>query len=76
MGLIILVAITVGAGTNYPENSVDRIFLVLVLLFWMGFGIQQVIVINTLVMLIASFLFFSAARPQLTQRSRAVMGVL
>jgi uncharacterized membrane protein YfcA len=72
-GLIILVAIIVGGVTTYLKITIDRIFLVLLLLFWIGFGIQQAIVINALVMLLASLLFFRAARPQLAQLPRTVM---
>ncbi len=73
VGQIMLVMIFVGGVTTYLKITIDRIFLVLLLSFWMGYGIQQAIVINALVMLLASLLFFRAARPQLAQLPRTVM---
>ncbi|MCF8565895.1 sulfite exporter TauE/SafE family protein [Alicyclobacillus tolerans] len=65
--LIILIAVIVGFVTTYLKITIDRIFLVLLLVLWMGFGIQQAVVINALVMLLASLLFFRGARRQLSQ---------
>lgn len=64
--LVILIALIVGFVTTYLKITIDRIFLVLLLVLWMGFGIQQAVVINALVMLLASLLFFRGARPQLS----------
>ncbi|QQE81583.1 hypothetical protein [Alicyclobacillus sp. SO9] len=70
--LVILIALIVGVVTTYLKNTIDRIFLVLLLVLWVGFGIQQAVVINALVMLLASLLFFRGARPQLFQLPGAV----
>lgn len=65
--LVILIALIVGIVTTYLKITIDRIFLVLLLVLWMGFGIQQAVVINALVMLLASLLFFRGTRQQLSQ---------
>ncbi|QSO47747.1 TSUP family transporter [Alicyclobacillus mengziensis] len=65
--LAILITLIVGFVTTYLKITIDRIFLVLLLVLWMGFGIQQAVVINALVMLLASLLFFRGARPQLAK---------
>lgn len=65
--LVILIVFIVGSVTTYLKITIDRIFLVLLLVLWMGFGIQQAVVINALVMLLASLLFVRGARPQLAQ---------
>ena len=70
--LVILVALIVGLVTTYLKITIDRFFLVLLLVLWMGFDIQQAVVINALVMLLASLLFFRGARSQLSQLPSAV----
>jgi len=65
--LVGLIVVIVGFVTTYLKITIDRIFLVLLLVLWMGLGIQQAIVINTLVMLLASLLFFRGTRTQLAQ---------
>ncbi|QQE78221.1 TSUP family transporter [Alicyclobacillus sp. SO9] len=70
--LVILVAFIVGFVTTYLKITIDRIFLVLLLVLWMGFGIQQAVVINALVMLLASLLFFRGAKSQLSQLPNTV----
>jgi len=63
--LVILISIIVGFVTTYLKMAIDRFFLVLLLVLWMGFGIQQAIVINALVMLLASLIVFRSLRSQL-----------
>ncbi|PWI54266.1 hypothetical protein [Sulfoacidibacillus thermotolerans] len=70
--LVGLIVFVVGFVTTYLKITIDRIFLVLLLVLWMGFGIQQAIVINALVMVLASLLFFRNARSQLSQLPGAV----
>jgi uncharacterized membrane protein YfcA len=70
--LVILIVFIVGFVTTYLKITIDRIFLVLLLVLWMGFGIQQAVVINALVMLLASLMFFRKAGRELSQLPSAV----
>lgn len=74
--LIILISIIVGFVTTYLKINIDRIFLVLLLVMWMGFGIQQAILVNALVMLLASLVVFRQSRSQLATVPASVRWVV
>jgi uncharacterized membrane protein YfcA len=65
--LVVGIILIVGFVTTFLKISIDRFFLVLLFVLWMGFSIQQAIVINALVMLLASLIFFRGAKKQLSK---------
>jgi uncharacterized membrane protein YfcA len=72
--LTMLVALIVGFVTTYLNITIDRVFLVLLLVLWMGMDMQQAIVINALVMGLAALLFFRGQKSHLAQIPRPVVG--
>ncbi|KXG44078.1 TSUP family transporter [Tepidibacillus decaturensis] len=65
--LAVLIILIVGVVTLYLKITIDRIFLVLLLMFWLKIDIHQAIIINGLVMLLASFLFVRGNKEQILQ---------
>ena len=70
IGLIMLI---VGFVTTYLKITIDRIFLVLLLLMWMGFSIQDAIVINALTMAAASIVLIRGAKTSLAKLPKPAM---
>jgi len=69
VGLIILI---VSFVTFYLKIKIDRFFLVLLLMLWFGFDINKAIIINALVMFLASLLFIREHKENLTKLPRNI----